>query len=89
MKISTSILDADFQYLQADLNSIKTADRIHLDIMDGQYVPNLSFGSVVLGELKYPVEIEAHLMVNNPESFFTMFIGTSFYQFNGSGRSCN
>lgn len=73
MKISPSILDANFGTLQQDLDSIATADRIHLDIMDGHYVPNLSFGLPVLKGLSYPVETEAHLMVNNPSVFFDMF----------------
>ncbi len=73
MKISPSILDANFQNLQTEIDSIKTADRIHLDIMDGQYVPNLSFGPPILKSINFPVEIEAHLMVNNPENFFDMF----------------
>lgn len=75
MKISPSILDADFGNLQSELDSIATSDRIHLDIMDGHYVPNLSFGGPVLKNLNYPVETEAHLMVNNPENLFDMFIG--------------
>lgn len=75
MKISPSILDANFQVLQAEIDSISTADRIHLDIMDGQYVPNLSFGAPVLKGIAFPVETEVHLMVNNPENLFDMFIG--------------
>jgi ribulose-phosphate 3-epimerase len=74
MKISPSILDADFQNLQTELDSIAMADRIHLDVMDGHYVPNLSFGLPVLQGLKFPVEIEAHLMVNNPENFIDFFV---------------
>lgn len=73
MKISPSILDANFGALQSDLDSIKTADRIHLDVMDGQYVPNLSFGPPVLKNLNYPVEYEVHLMANNPERFIDLF----------------
>lgn len=73
MKISPSILDADFKNLSADIQSIQTADRIHLDIMDGHYVPNLSFGPPVLKSLSFPLETEAHLMVQNPENFFAMF----------------
>ena len=74
MKISPSILDADFNNLAAELDSIKTADRIHLDIMDGQYVPNLSFGMAVLKNIKFPVETEAHLMVLNPAKFLDDFV---------------
>ena len=74
MKIAPSILDADFKALQKDIDSIKTADRIHLDVMDGQYVPNISFGPPVLKDIDYPVDIEVHLMVDNPENFIDLFI---------------
>lgn len=73
MKISPSILDADFNNLAAELESISTADRIHLDIMDGQYVPNLSFGAAMLKNVKFPLATEAHLMVLNPENFLDDF----------------
>ena len=73
MKISPSILDANFRALQSDLDSIATADRIHLDVMDGHYVPNLSFGPPVLKNLNYPVEYEVHLMALNPERFVALF----------------
>jgi len=83
MKIAPSILDANFAELQKDLDSIATADRIHLDVMDGQYVPNLSFGPPVLKNLDYPVEYEAHLMVQRPERFVDLFcdMGVSGFTF--------
>lgn len=74
MKISPSILDADFNNLQEELDSISSADRIHLDIMDGQYVSNLSFGPAMLKNVKFPLETEAHLMVLNPENFVDDFV---------------
>lgn len=73
MKIAPSILDADFKKLQADLDSIQTCDRVHLDIMDGQYVPNISFGPPVLKGVNFPKPTEVHLMVDNPENFIEWF----------------
>lgn len=74
MKIAPSILDADFSQLGAELDSISSADRIHLDIMDGQYVPNVSVGTGVLKKVKFPLETEAHLMTLNPENLVDDFI---------------
>ncbi len=74
MKISPSILDADFTQMGAELDSISTADRIHLDIMDGQYVPNISIGAGVLKQVEFPQEIEVHLMTLNPENFIDDFL---------------
>ncbi len=84
MKISPSILDADFEALQSEVNSIASADRIHLDIMDGQYVERTTFRAADLESVEFPVNIEAHLMVNDPKSFFDEFenlgvIGITFH----------
>lgn len=89
MKISPSILDANFQTLQQEIDSIGTADRIHLDIMDGHYVPNMSFGASILKNINFPIETEAHLMVNNPENFIPMFqdinVGTLSFHIENTG----
>ncbi len=74
MKIAPSILDADFSQLGAELDSISSADRIHLDVMDGQYVPNISIGVGVLKKVEFPKEIEVHLMTLNPENFIDDFV---------------
>ena len=73
MKIAPSILDANFQNLQSEIDSIATADRIHLDIMDGQYVPAITLGAQILKSINFQTETEAHLMINNPEHQFEAF----------------
>jgi len=74
--ISASILSADFSRLREEiLNAIEAgADRIHLDIMDGHFVPNLTFGPPVIRSLgKIPCPMDVHLMVDNPEAYIAPF----------------
>jgi ribulose-phosphate 3-epimerase len=75
MLIAPSILNANFGQLQAEIDSIKTADRIHLDIMDGHYVPSLTIGAGLLKSIDFHgMPVEVHLMVNEPENFFYDFL---------------
>jgi ribulose-phosphate 3-epimerase len=74
MKIAPSILDANFQSLQTEIDSIKNADKIHLDIMDGNYVPPISFGANILSQLNFPIPTEVHLMTAKPAEQFEGFI---------------
>ena len=71
MKLAPSILSADFSDLLADVKKIETggADYIHVDVMDGHFVPNISFGAPVMKCLngKTTVPYDVHLMIENPE----------------------
>jgi ribulose-phosphate 3-epimerase len=68
--IAPSVLSADFLHLADDLDSIRTADFVHYDVMDGHFVPNLSFGLEILRQVSSmtDVPVDAHLMISNPDS---------------------
>jgi len=76
-KLAPSILDADFTNLENELTMLEEsgADLIHLDIMDGHFVPNISFGSSIVkairGKTNLPLNI--HLMVECPENHIESF----------------
>ncbi len=75
--IAPSILSADFSRLadQAHLLEQGCADSLHLDIMDGHFVPNLTFGPPVVAALRKVTRLpfDAHLMVSNPDSLMEAF----------------
>jgi ribulose-phosphate 3-epimerase len=78
MKIAPSILSADFSRLGELVREVDAAgaDRIHVDVMDGHFVPNLSMGAVVVKGLR-PVTklpLEVHLMVEDPGRFLDGFV---------------
>jgi ribulose-phosphate 3-epimerase len=65
--IASSILSANFQKLQEEVDSVeKYADWIQVDVMDGHFVPNLSFGAPVVKWIETKLQIDIHLMVENP-----------------------
>jgi ribulose-phosphate 3-epimerase len=76
--IAPSILSADFSRLGEQVKEVEAAgaDRIHVDVMDGHFVPNLSMGAIVVKGLR-PVTkmpLEVHLMVEDPGRFFDGFV---------------
>ncbi len=64
--VAPSILSADLTHLQDEVDTIASADWIQVDVMDGHFVPNLSFGAPVIKKLKTALPLDIHLMVQNP-----------------------
>jgi len=73
IKIAPSLLSANFVRLEEEINNIQKAgaDILHLDVMDGHFVPNLTFGLPIIKQIKdiAQIPVDVHLMVNNPEVY--------------------
>ncbi len=77
MKIAPSILSADFANLQRDIEFVEKhgADYIHVDVMDGQFVPNITFGPNVVKAIRpiTKLPLDVHLMIVDPERYIHDF----------------
>lgn len=76
VSISPSILAADFLHLGTELESIANADCVHYDVMDGDFVPNISFGPGILRTVKKGTHlpVDVHMMVSNPDEVFEDYL---------------
>lgn len=68
IQISPSILAADLASLGSEIATVEDADRLHLDVMDGHFVPNISFGLPVINSIQHTVSLplDVHLMTTDP-----------------------
>lgn len=75
--IAPSLLSADFSRLAEEVKAVEAAGAhlLHLDVMDGQFVPNLTFGPLVISAIRPHTKMpfDVHLMIVNPERYLTLF----------------
>lgn len=75
IQIAPSILSADFGKLNEDIKTIEAdADLLHVDVMDGHFVPNLTFGAPIVRWIKTKLPLSCHLMISNPQDFLEDFV---------------
>ncbi len=74
-KFAPSILSADFSDLEKEIKKINKADFIHLDVMDGHFVPNITFGPGLIKAIRpySSLTFDTHLMIESPEKFIDEF----------------
>ena len=78
IKIAPSILSADFGKLSEEIKSVEPySDIIHVDVMDGHFVPNISFGAPVTKWIKSDLPQDVHLMISEPEKYLEDFVKAS------------
>jgi ribulose-phosphate 3-epimerase len=77
IKIAPSILSADFRHLEAEIKKVEAAgaDYIHIDVMDGHFVPNITMGPLIVKAVRQctKLPLDVHLMIENPDRYIPDF----------------
>lgn len=75
IKISPSILSCDFGRLNEEIAEVEPySDYIHVDVMDGHFVPNITLGPPIVEKIRTKLPMDIHLMIENPEDYIEAFV---------------
>ena len=76
IKIAPSLLSADFSRLGDELETVTSADLLHLDVMDGHFVPNITIGPMIVKALRSRTKLpfDCHLMISEPQKYIERFL---------------
>lgn len=93
LKLSPSLLAADFSDLRSEIQKVESAecDMLHLDVMDGMFVPNISFGMPVIAALRPHSKLlfDVHLMIEDPIRYIKDFVKAGADSITFHYESCN
>ena len=76
MQVAPSLLSCDFADIKNEIKTVSSADMLHLDVMDGHFVPNISIGIPVIQSIRKATDmvLDCHLMISDPEKYVPQFV---------------